>query len=430
MLNLVLVGLNHRTAEVGIRERAAFAAARLPDALSELARRPGVEETMIISTCNRVELLARVRPDCHGEQALETFLSEESGIPLPELKTRLYCHTGAEAVRHLLRVASSLDSMVLGEPQILGQVKSFYSLAVEAHTVGTFLNTIVQTAFKVAKRVRSDTSIGEYSVSVSSAAVELARKIFGSLKDRSILIIGAGKMGEVAVRHLAAAGAKTIRVTNRSLDAARELAAKFSGAAVPFDQLPYWMARSDVILVSTGAQHMIVTRAMAHALMAERKHAPVVFVDISVPRNVDPEVAQIENVFCYDVDDLGAVVDANLTERRKEAAAAERIVEQEVASLCARLRSLDVGPVVVQVQDRIGQICRDELERYLRKSGPRDPGEIKELESMVARIASKIAHPLVTHVRSIHQDQHQQAYLESIKRMFKSDEKKVSDLDS
>jgi glutamyl-tRNA reductase len=420
MLNLVLVGLNHRTAEVDIRERAAFAAARLPDALSELAHLPGVEEAMIISTCNRVELLARVRAGCNGEQVLENFLSDESGIHLPDLKSRLYYHIDDEAVRHLLRVASSLDSMVLGEPQILGQVKSFYGLAVEAHTVGAFLNTIVQSAFRVAKRIRSDTSIGEYSVSISSAAVELAHKIFGSLKDRSILIIGAGKMGEVAVRHLAAAGAKTIRVTNRSLDAARELARRFDGTAVPFEQLTYWMSHSDVILVSTGAQQVIVTRAMAQSVMAERKHAPIVLVDISVPRNVDPEVGSIDNVFCYDIDDLGAVVDANLAERRKEAATAERIVEQEVGSLCARLRSLDVGPVVVQVQDRIGEICRAELERYLRKNGPRDPGEVKELESMISRIASKIAHPLVTHVRSIHQDQHQQVYLESIRRMFKS----------
>jgi glutamyl-tRNA reductase len=361
-----------------------------------------------------------VRAGYYGDQILENFLSDESGIHLPDLKSRLYCHVDAEAVRHVLRVASSLDSMVLGEPQILGQVKSFYGLAVEARTVGPFLNTIAQSAFRVAKRIRSDTSIGEYSVSISSAAVELARKIFGSLKDRSILIIGAGKMGEVAVRHLAAAGAKTIRVINRSLDAARELARRFDGTAVPFDQLTYWMSLSDVILVSTGAQQVIVTRAMAQGVMAGRKHAPVVFVDISVPRNVDPEVGSIDNVFCYDIDDLGAVVDANLEERRKEAATAERIVEQEVASLCARLRSLDVGPVVVQVQDRIGEICRAELERYLRKNGPREPGEVKELESMISRIASKIAHPLVTHVRSIHQDQHQQAYLESIKRMFKS----------
>ncbi len=419
MLNLVLIGLSHRTAEVGLRERAAFPEAQIPDALRRLSSQPGIREALIISTCNRVELLCRADEPDQGLQSMEAFLCNNNRIDPDQLRQKLYRHTGDQAIRHIFRVSCSLDSMILGEPQILGQVKSFYAAAVEAQAAGTYLNTLLQAAFRVAKRVRSETSIGEYSVSVSSAAVELARKILGELEHRSILIVGAGKMGEMAVRHLASSGAGMIRVANRSREAAEELAAQFKGEAVPFQDLVHWMVRSDIVIASTAAQGIIVTRAMADSVMKERKHAPIVMVDISVPRNIDPAVAAIDNVFCYDIDDLGAVVEANLHERRRAAALAEKIIEQEVEAICHRLKSLDVTPVVIELQSRIDDICRAELDRYLNRTGNQSAKEKQELEAMVSRIAGKIAHPLISQLRANHPDPTQrEAFLTAIRRIF------------
>ena len=402
------------------RELASFEASGVPDALRRLAGRPAVQEVIIFSTCNRVELLARVEQRPEGLESLESFLSETSSLTGEHLSRKLYRYHDDQAIRHVFRVASSLDSMILGEPQILGQLKSFYSVAIEAGTIGTYLNGLLQAAFHAAKRVRSETSIGDYSVSVSSAAVDLAHKIFGELSNAAILIVGAGKMGELAVRHLAGAGAKLIRVVNRSSEAARDLAQQFNGEAVPFEHLLRWISLSDVVLTSTGSPEVLISPPMAAEIMAQRKNAPIVFIDISVPRNVDPRVGTIDNVFYYDVDDLGSVVDANLQERRREAVLAEKIVEQEVESFCARLRSLDRSPVVAQLQRRIEEICQAELERYLKRSSPRTEKERQELEWMVSRIAGKIAHPLITQVKSGSRDSLQEeAYLDTIKRVFK-----------
>lgn len=420
MSDIVLIGLNHRTAGVEKRERAALPAADVPGALAELTARPGMDEALILSTCNRVEIVARVGEADSGFDVLESFLAEVSGLPRSELAESLYRVAGSLAVRHVFRVASSLDSMILGEPQILGQVKSAYSQAVEAGASGTVLNNLFQAAFRVAKRIRTETSIGEYSVSVSSAAVELARKILGNLGHKIILIVGAGKMGEVAVRHLADGGAGSIYVTNRSAEAAADLAARFHGTAVQFDQLSYWVALSDIIIVSTAAPSVIIDRTMVASAMHTRRNRPIVFIDMSVPRNVDPAVSGIDNAFCYDIDDLGAVVEANLEERRGAAAMAEKIVSQETSAFWARMKSMDVAPMVVEVRRRIEEVCHSELERYLKKNGPLDPKAVKELEIMVSRIAGKMSHPLVTQLKNAHEDPtHERALLTLVARLFR-----------
>jgi len=420
MSNLLLVGLNHRSAKLDIRQRASFNADQLPEGLKRLSDRPGILEAMIVSTCNRVEILSNADPLPSGSESIEAFLSDYSGISLPLLSPRLYRYTDDQAIRHLFRVASSLDSMILGEPQILGQVKACYSAAVAAGTVGSYLNSLLQAAFRTAKRVRSETSIGEYSVSVSSAAVELVRKIFGDLQKKSILIVGAGKMGEAAIRYLAETGAKSIYIANRSPETARDLAERFNAMAVPFDEFPEWASRADVIITSTGAPDMIIDPPMVQRIMHDRKNAPVVFIDISVPRNVDPRVGDVDHVFYYDIDDLQAVVEANLNERTKAAAAAEKIVDQEVQAFCTKLKSFDVAPVVVQVQSRIDEICRTELQRSLKKIGPQDPRQIEELESMISRIAGKIAHPLIMQLRNSRDSMDETAYMEMIQRIFKT----------
>ena len=420
MSDLVLIGLNHRTAGVEKRERAALPATEVPGALAELTARPGIQEALILSTCNRVEIVSRADETSSAFGVLESFLAEVSGLPQTELADSLYRYAGNLAVQHVFRVASSLDSMILGEPQILGQVKSAYGLAVEAGASGTVLNNLFQAAFRVAKRVRSETSIGEYSVSVSSAAVELARKILGNLGSKVILIVGAGKMGEGTVRHLADGGAGSIFVTNRSAEAAGELAERFHGTAVPFDQLRYWLAHSDIIIVSTAAPNVIIDRGMVASAMHIRRNRPIVFIDMSVPRNVDPAVSDIDNAFCYDIDDLGSVVEANLEERRGAAAVAEKLVHQETEAFWARMKSMDVAPMVVEVRRRIEEVCHSELERYLKKNGPRDPKEIKELEIMVSRIAGKMSHPLVTQIKSAHEDPtHERALLTVVSRLFR-----------
>ncbi len=418
MIKFVLTGLNHRTADLDFRQLASFNGDQIKAGLQRLSVTPGVLEAIIISTCNRVEILIRTDEQADGVGTIETFLSAHSEIPLPQLKPRLYQYADEQAVRHLFRVASSLDSMILGEPQILGQVKSCYSAAVEARSVGTCFNSLLQSAFRVAKRVRTETNIGEYPVSVSSAAIELVGKIFGDLGKKSVLIVGAGKMGEAALRHLSDSGVRSLYLANRNPDTARDLAARFQALAVPFEKLVEWIPRADIVFTSTGAPETLIDCAMVQRAMHERKNEPLAFIDISVPRNVDPKVGAIENVFCYDIDDLQAVVEANLHERVKAAAAAEKIVEQEVQSFCAKLKSFDAAPVMMQVQGRIEEICRLELHRYLKKTGPQEPKEIKELESMLARIAGKIAHPLLLKLRNS-QDPDNAAYMDLISRILK-----------
>jgi glutamyl-tRNA reductase len=420
MLNLVLVGLNHRTAKLDIRQLASFNAQKLPDGLKRLSACSGILESMIVSTCNRVEILSSVDPQSEVVDSIESFLSETSGIELQQLKGKLYQYRDEHVVRHVFRVASSLDSMVLGEPQILGQLKSCYSAALDARTVGTALNSLLQSAFRIAKRVRSETSIGEYPVSVSSAAVELVRKIFGDLQKKSLLIVGTGKMGEAAVRHLADSGAKSIYLTNRSPEAAKELAARFNGIPVPFADLSEWLSRVDIVITSTGASEMLVDRPMVQRVMHERKNSPIAFIDISVPRNIDPGIGTIDNVFCYDIDDLAAVVEANIHERVKAAATAEKIVDQEVQAFCAKAKSSTVGPVAQQVQGRIEEICRTELERSLRKLGPQEAKQVQELERMVSRIAGKIAHPLLIQLRNAPDSLNESAYMDLINRLIKT----------
>ncbi|MDR0842865.1 MAG: glutamyl-tRNA reductase [Acidobacteriota bacterium] len=415
---LVLTGLNHRTAPLDIRQKAAFGATCLPEALHTLQERTGALEAAILSTCNRVEIIATVADQSAGIAEIERFLAESSGIEPGQMQGVLYRHYGDFAIRHVFRVASSLDSMILGEPQILGQVKSCYSAAVEAQTVGSRLNGLFQTAFRAAKRVRTETGIGEYPVSAGSAAVELARKIYGDLGGKSVLIVGAGEMGETAVRHLSDSGAGSITVTNRSFEAARDLAEKFHGAARPFEELCESIARADIVLTSTGAPDILVGPGLVREIRRGRKNDPMVFIDISVPRNVDPAVAGIDGVFCYDVDDLASVVEANLAERVKAAAAAEKIIDHEVHSFSNKLRAVKSAPVAMQIQGRIEEICQAELERCLHRMGTLPPKAMQELEAMTSRIAAKIAHPLLRELRDSQDSPSENAYTDLLTRLF------------
>jgi len=371
MGQIVIVGLNHRSAPVEIRERLAFPADTIGHALRGLVEKDGIDEGVIVSTCNRVEVCALAGEGYRGTQAIKEFLSSYHGMPLTELSDYLYHHIEEEAVRHLFRVSSSLDSMVLGEPQILGQIKDAYGYACEFQSIGPVLDKFFAKAFSVAKRVRTETRVANSAVSVSYAAVELARKILGDLKDKTVMLIGAGEMCELAARHLLSAGAKGILVTNRTFERAVRLAEEFDGTPVRFDELPTHLKRADIVLSSTGAPHFILKREDVEEVIRIRRNRPMFFIDMAVPRDIDPDANQIDNVYVYDIDDLNNVIETNLEERQREAARAEEIVIAEVTGFRRWLESQQVTPTIVSLRKKFEEIKEAEVAKALSVLGRR-----------------------------------------------------------
>ncbi|HEX6185087.1 MAG TPA: glutamyl-tRNA reductase [Pyrinomonadaceae bacterium] len=400
-MSIVLVGLNHKTAPVEVRERLAFNDEACAEGLRALVDGETVREGLIVSTCNRVEVLAAASghngPEAVGR--LSDFLSRVRSVPVELFSGHLYTHADEAAIRHVFRVASSLDSMVVGEPQVLGQVRHAYSLAVEAGTAGRVLHKLVHHALRVAKRVRSETGIAGSAVSVSYTAVELGRKIFGSLKGATVLLVGAGEMAELAAQHLAGAGAARMLVTNRTYETAQRLAVTFGGEALEFSALEEALAQADVVICSTGSPTYIITPEMAERARAARRNRPAFFIDISVPRNVDPAVAKLANLFVFDVDDLEAVVASNLREREREAERAELIVEAEVTQFQHALRDLDIGPTVGALKDKLRRIAREEFERQRGRLGDLTPEQEQAIEAMLMSAVNKISHPVIHRMR-------------------------------
>ncbi|HEX7175585.1 MAG TPA: glutamyl-tRNA reductase [Pyrinomonadaceae bacterium] len=400
-MTLVLTGVSHKTAPVEVRERLAFAKEALPGYLSALVDGRAVLEGMILSTCNRVELLVDVDP-AHfeeGRSRVADFLASR-GVGLGEdLGRHVYEYAGEEAARHLLRVASSLDSMVLGEPQILGQVRQAYADACAAGTAGRTLHRLLHHAFHAAKRVRTETNIASAAVSVSYAAVELGRKILGTLEGRTVLLVGAGEMAELAARHLAKAGAARILVANRTHETAHRLASEFGGEAVPYESFPSFLAEADICICSTGARKYLVTAQMARVALELRGNRPSFFIDISVPRNVDPRVGEVANLFVFDVDDLESVVASNLCERAREAKRAEQIVEAETAQFHKAMRALEIGPVIASLKGKMRRIAEEEFRRQRARLGDLTPEQERAVEQMLAATVNRISHPLIERLR-------------------------------
>ncbi len=399
-MNLVLLGINHRTAPVEIRERMSIPEARLAEAVSDLVHRPGIEEGMILSTCNRVELVVSAGENVDAEPILRQFLADHHRCELQPFERYFYRHLQQDVISHLFRVASSLDSMILGEPQILGQMKQAYLLARQAGGLNGPLNEIANQALAVARRVRRETALGTAAVSVSYAAVELAKKIFGGLEGKTIFVIGAGKMSELAAKHLLRSGASAILVVNRTFERARELAAAFHGTAVPYEELFEHLNKADIVISSTGAPHFVVTRAQAVKLLAARKGRPMFFVDIAVPRDIDPAVNELDNAFVYDIDDLAHVVEANKRQREREAVWAEQIVQEEVARMMKRLASREVVPTIVALEGRLNTIREGELERYRARLGELTPEQREAVEALTRGILNKILHGPITELKS------------------------------
>ena len=419
-----LIGVNHKTAPVEVRERLAIPDSRLPEAIKRLAAHPGVDEGLILSTCNRVEVLAQTR---NGTVDLRGFLRDYFQLNPTDYESHLYEFHEGDAVRHLFRVTSSLDSMVVGEPQILGQVKEAYATARAVGAVHSQLDLLLTRAFAVAKRVRTETAVGSSAVSVASVAVELAKKIFGSLQGKHVYLVGAGKMSELAARHLLAHGAESIFVANRTYDRARQLAARFGGKAILFEQLYETCDRADIVITSTGAPHAIFRREHGEMFLARRKNRPMFFIDIAVPRDVDPGMNRLDGIFVYDIDDLQQAVSSHVADRRKEAEHAEIIIVAEVERFQARLQTLDVVPTIVSLQDHLETIRQAEIDRVRSRLGALSPEQELAVEALTRGIVSKIMHTPISTLKTAVREPEATTVVDLVRRLFNLQEKNLQE---
>ena len=400
-MSILLVGINHKTAPVEVRELLAFSDQACSEGLRKLVDGEIVREGLIVSTCNRVEILSAMASDHldEGSQRIAEFLDEVRNLPPGFLSKHLYSHTNEDAIRHVFRVASSLDSMVVGEPQVLGQVRHAYSLAVEAGTAGRVLNRLVHHTFRVAKRIRTETGIAANAVSISYMAVELGKKIFDSLKGRVVMLIGAGEMAELSARHLVNAGASRVLIANRTEETARRLAQTFNGVPVPLERLSESLAEADVVICSTNAPDYIVTEPMMRGAVEQKRNRPTCVIDISVPRNVDPNVGNVNNVFVFDIDDLESVISSNIREREREADRAELIVQSEVMQFQQSLRAMDIGPTIGALRQKLQELARAEMARQRKRLGTLTPEQEAAIESLLMSTVNKISHPVLNQMK-------------------------------
>jgi glutamyl-tRNA reductase len=416
--DLLIVGLNHRTTPVALREQLAFPETALGASLGQLKSVAGVHEAAIISTCNRIEVVACIA----GEPAdvgggIEAFLAREREVERSAFAHHLYVHHGRAAVRHLFRVAASLDSMVVGEPQILGQMKNLYAEAASVGTSGLVLHKAFHRSFAVAKRVRTETGIASKAVSVASVAVDLTRTIFETLEDKTVMLVGAGKMSQLVARHLKARGAGDIVVTTRTFDHAVALAREFNGTPIPFERLAESLKLADVVIGSAGAADYLVGASVVQEVLRARKQRPMFFIDMAVPRNFDPAINDLDNVYLYDMDDLARTRAGNADEREREAVRAEAIVESEVERFCRWLDGLEVVPTIVALRGKIEAIRQSELEKALASLQDQAPRHRALLDSLSSSIVNKILHaPLASLKREGAADQPDLAA--SVRRLF------------
>ena len=391
MSRLCVVGLSHRTASVELRERATIPSGELPTTLERLRALPGVEEVMLLSTCNRVEVYAAVDSNHKGGEGLRRALVVGRKYA-DDIDRALYVHEDEAALRHLFRVTSSLDSMVVGESQILGQVKAAFQLAVDAGTVGVMLQRALPHAFSVAKRVRSETEVARSSASVASVAVELARQIFGELAGRAVLVVGAGKMGDLSAKHLKAASVNDLHVVNRTPGRAEELAARLGGRAHPWEELDRLLQRADIVLCSTGATEPVIRSDRVERVMKVRRGRWLFFIDIAVPRDVEPEVGELENVYLYDVDALEQVVANNLEGRQREADVAGLLVEEELRRHLDREQALGAVPTIKLLRARFVEVATQEVERTLAKLSSTSERDRQLVSQLGEAIVNKLLH--------------------------------------
>ena len=416
-MNIVVVGLSHKTAPVEIREKVTFPADKMAGYLGDLTSRKGVSEGVILSTCNRVEIYAGVAHNDNGAESIKSFIAKFHDVPRGPLDEALYIYEGHDAIKHIFRVASSLDSMVVGEPQILGQLKDAFDFALKSKSTGVYLNKLMKKAVSVAKRIRTETKIAENAVSISFAAIELAKKIFEDLATKSFMLMGAGEMAELAAKHLINNGVTDVYITNRTHKNAIALAEEFDGKVVPFESFTDELRHTDIVICSTGAPDYVLNKEQVQKIMKERKQKQMFIIDIAVPRNIDPEINDIDNVYLYDVDDLQGVVKTNIEERSKEADKAERIVEHEVHSFLKWQDSLAATPTIIALREKAEAIRKEELDKVLRKLGPMEEEKIRAIEYLSSSIMNKLIHPPTAALKSEKEDM--DVMIDVANRLFK-----------
>lgn len=417
-MNIILAGINHRTAPVEIREQFALSEEKIGEAITALKKNPLFQEALILSTCNRVELYAVVGSTEEGCDALKNFFITLSHLPQDAVASALYIYTAKNCLKHLFRVSSSLDSMIIGEPQILGQLKDAFDLAMLHKSTGVILNKVFKKAISVAKRVRTETKIAENAVSISFAAVELAKKIFGKLDQKSVMLVGAGEMATLSARHFISNGVRSIFIANRSYERTLELASEYNGIPVRFEDFVVEMAQSDIVLCSTGAPHYLIGPADVSKVIAARQNRPIFFIDISVPRNIDPTINKIDNVFLYDIDDLKLSVEANLRSREAEALKAEEIITEEVEHITRWFKSLDAVPMIVALKEMAEEIRVREMQRTLDRLGTLTPEQREAISGLTLSIVSKLLHRPLTILKEETRGNNGNALLEATQKLF------------
>jgi len=422
MLDIVLLGLNHKTAPVALRECIAISKDETTIALKAFQKLESIREAMLFSTCNRVEVLMIAQDKTNAVEAVKDFLSELKHLPVSEFEKSLYIHEGDDAVRHVFRVAASLDSMIVGEPQILGQIKEAYHMATTTKTSGVLLNKLLHRTFFVAKRVRTETGIGDNAVSISYAAVELGRKIFGTFEGKKVLLIGAGEMAELAVEHLIRNKAGDILVANRTFETGVDLAMKFKGQAIRFDEIEDALKQVDIIISSTGSPDYVVTRNHVKGIARRRHNRPLFFIDIAVPRDIDPEINRLSNSYVYDIDDLQGIVDENVEDRNKEAIKGERIVDEAVISFRHWYESLEVIPTIVELRRKVEEIAKGELEKTLHAVKHLSSDDLKAINRMTDAMVNKILHNPTMLLKCNERHQDKSVYLDVTRKLFRLDE--------
>jgi glutamyl-tRNA reductase len=417
-MRLLVLGVSHHTAPIDLRERLAFAAPDLGTAVTTLARDPAISEAVLLSTCNRTELYATCTSLEDGHDAMAGFLAAARAVSADDLRAHIYTRSEADAARHLFRVAAGLDSLVVGEPQILGQVKQAYASATDHHVTGALLNRLFHTAFTAGKRVRSETELAEGAVSVSYAALGLARKICGDLRHVSVLVIGAGEMAELTARHFAAQQPKKMVVSSRTGAHAEALAAEVGGTTVPWADLDAALGQADIVVTATGATVPILTRPRVHAALRHRRGRPLFLIDIALPRDVDPAVGADDDVFLYNIDDLQSVINESLARRTSETTRAETIVNQEVEKFMAWARSRTAMPTVVALRQRFEAIRRAELDRLQPKIAGLPPDARARVDEITRLIIEKLLITPTEQLKALPDQELQHSYADALSHLF------------
>lgn len=420
---IVVIGLNHKTAPVEVRERLAFVSEDNTKVLEALCKEPSVDEIVLFSTCNRVEFLLATKDVSKAVEAVKSFLADFKKTPRSIFEQALYVHDGDEAVRHMFRVASSLDSMVVGEAQILGQIKDSYREACNHRTCGVILNRLMHRSFSVAKRVRTETGIGDHAVSISYAAVELGRKIFGELQGKAVLLIGAGEMAELAVEHLVTNHAGPIFVANRTFERGLEIAERFKGTAIRMEEVTDYLKQVDIVISSTGAPNYILRHGDFKGVMRSRKNRPLFLIDIAVPRDIDPEINRITNVYVYDIDDLESAIEENIEERQREAHRGERIADAAVVQFRRWFQSLDVVPTIIALREKTEGIRQAELKKTFGSLPSASEEYRTAIDRLTAALVKKILHdPTLFLKQSGHKKDEKSLHVDITRRLFGLDE--------